>query len=304
MRRDELADLGAFLAVAEEQSFTRAAARLATSQSALSHVVKRLETRMNVRLLTRTTRCVSLTEAGERLLRTLQPALNNIADEIASISEFSSKPAGTIRLTASEHATQTVLWPALKDVLKSHPDIHVEIAVTSSLVDIVAERFDAGVRLQDIIAKDMIAVPIGLPLRMIIVATPSYLAEHGTPQTLQELACHKCINIRLPTAGGLYAWELEKEHQMAHVRVKGQLTFNNVRMSYQAVMEGFGLAYLMEDQVADDIEAGRLVPVLEEWCPSFPGYYLYYPDRRQASTAFRVIVDALKQHLRAQQQRL
>ncbi|WP_075595847.1 LysR family transcriptional regulator [Novacetimonas hansenii] len=294
MRREELVDLNAFMTVAEEQSFTRAAAKLGTSQSTLSHTIRRLETRLNVRLLTRTTRRVSPTEAGERLLTALVPALDTISSEIASLSELSEKPSGTVRITTSEHAANTLLWPALSKLLPKYPDLHVELAVDSSLTDIVAERFDAGVRLEETIARDMIAVPIGPPLRMAVVGAPSYFERHPVPRKPQDLSHHTCINLRLPTSGGVYAWELEKGKRALRVRVDGQLTFNNVPMIRQAALGGFGLACIMEDQSAPYLEDGRLVRVLEDWCPPFPGYHLYYPSRRQSSVAFRLVVEALR----------
>ncbi|AQS86665.1 LysR family transcriptional regulator [Neoasaia chiangmaiensis NBRC 101099] len=294
MRREELVDLNAFMAVAEEQSFTRAAAKLGTSQSTLSHTIRRLESRLNVRLLTRTTRRVSPTEAGERLLSTLVPALDTIAGEIASISELSDRPTGTVRITTSEHAATTVLWPALRKLLPEYPDLHVELTIDSSLTDIVAERFDAGVRLEETIARDMIAVPIGAPLRMAVVGAPSYFEAHSIPRTPQDLSQHICINLRLPTAGGVYAWELEKGRRTLRVRVDGQLTFNTTLMIRQAALDGFGLACLMEDQITPYLEDRRLIRVLDDWCPPFPGYHLYYPSRRQSSAAFRLVVEALR----------
>jgi DNA-binding transcriptional LysR family regulator len=294
MQRDELVDLNAFAMVAEEQSFTRAAAKLRTSQSALSHTVRRLETRLGVRLLARTTRRVALTDAGERLLRTLGPALDTIAAELASLSELRDKPAGTIRITVSEHAAKSVLWPVLKRFLPDYPDVHVEVDVESGLSDIVAERFDAGVRLGESIAKDMVAVRIGPDLRMAVVGAPSYFATRPKPQTPQDLANHTCINLRLPTAGGFYAWEFEKDGRELRVRVEGQLAFNNVSMIRHAARAGFGLACLMEDYFAEDLAAGRLVRVLEDWCPPFAGYHLYYPSRRQPSAAFALLVHALR----------
>nr|WP_298798966.1 LysR family transcriptional regulator [uncultured Acetobacter sp.] len=294
MRREELVDLNAFMVVAEEQSFTRAAAKLGTSQSTLSHTIRRLEARLNVRLLMRTTRRVAPTAAGERLLTTLVPALDTISSEIAALSELSEKPSGTVRITTSEHAAQTILWPALRKLLSTYPDLHVELAVDASLTDIVAERFDAGVRLEETIARDMIVVPIGPPLRMAVVGAPSYFSTHPAPRKPQDLSQHACINLRLPTSGGVYAWELEKGHRALRVRVEGQLTFNNVPMIRQAALDGFGLACVMEDQIASYLEDGRLVRVLEDWCPPFPGYHLYYPSRRQSSAAFRLVVEALR----------
>ncbi len=294
MRREELVDLNAFATVAEEESFTRAAARLGTSQSALSHTVRRLETRLGVRLLTRTTRRVAPTQAGERLLKTLGPAFDTIAAELASLSELREKPAGTIRVTTSEHAAHSVLWPALEKLLPDYPDIRVEMSVNSGLTDIVAERFDAGIRLGEAVAKDMVAVRIGPDLRLAVVGAPSYFARRPRPRIPQDLAEHQCINLRLPTLGGLYAWELEKDGRELRVRVDGQLAFNNVPMVLRAATAGFGLACVLEDYVAAPVAEGSLVRVLEDWCPPFAGYHLYYPSRRQPSAAFALLVDALR----------
>ena len=294
MRREELVDLNAFATVAGEESFTRAAAKLGTSQSALSHTVRRLETRLGVRLLTRTTRRVAPTQAGERLLKVLGPSLDGIAAELASLSELREKPAGTIRITTSEHAANSVLWPALEKLLPDYPDIHVELSIDSGLTDIVAERFDAGVRLGESVAKDMVAVRIGPDLRMAVVGAPSYFAARPKPRTPQELADHRCINLRQRTAGGLYAWELEKNGRALRVRVDGQLAFNNVPMILRAATAGFGLACVPEDHVAAQVAEGSLIRVLDDWCPPFAGYHLYYPSRRQPSAAFALLVDALR----------
>jgi DNA-binding transcriptional LysR family regulator len=294
MKREELGDLAAFLAVAEEQSFTRAAARLGTSQSALSHTVRRLEERIGVRLLTRTTRKVSVTDAGERLRRTLGPALDEIATEVNALSELRDKPAGTVRITTPEHAATTRVWPVLKEVLPRFPDVQLELSVDNSLVDIVARRFDAGVRLGESIAKDMIAVRIGPDLRMAAVASPSYFEGRRKPRTPHDLADHDCINIRQPTAGGLYTWEFEKEGREIKVRVDGQVTMNGSRLILDAAQSGLGLAYIMEDLVLPYLQNGSLVRVLEDWCPPFPGYHLYYPGRRQPSPAFAAVLDALR----------
>ena len=294
MRREELVDLNAFAAVADEQSFTRAAARLGTSQSALSHTINRLEARVGVRLLTRTTRNVALTEAGERMLRALGPALDAIAEAVASARELSEKPAGTIRITTSEHAAHDVLWPALERLLPNYPDVRVELAIEAGFTDIVAERFDAGVRIGELIAKDMVAVRIGPDLRMAVAGSPAYFATRPRPRTPQDLAQHQCINLRLPTAGGLYAWELQKGRRELHVRVDGQLVFNNVPMMLRAAAAGFGLVCVLDDQTAPMIADGRLIRVLEDWCPPFAGYHLYYPSRRQPSAAFSLLVDALR----------
>lgn len=294
MRREELVDLNAFLTVTEEQNFTRAAARLGTSQSALSHTIRRLETRLGVRLLTRTTRRVAPTQAGEQLLKTLGPALESIAAELASLGELREKPAGTIRITTSEHAANAVLWPVLEKLLPEYPDIHVELSIDSGFTDIVAERFDAGVRLGESIDKDMVAVRIGPNLRMAVVGAPAYFAMHPAPLNPRELAQHQCINLRLPTAGGLYAWEMGQGGHELKVRVEGQLAFNNVPMVLHAAKAGFGLACVLDDHVAEAVATGQLVRVLEDWCPPFTGYHLYYPSRRQHSAAFTVLVNALR----------
>lgn len=294
MRREELVDLNAFSVVAEERNFTRAAAKLGTSQSALSYTIRRLEVRLGVRLLTRTTRSVSLTEAGERLLRTLGPALDDIAAELALLSELRDKPAGTIRITAGEHAAEAALWPALASLLQRYPDIKVEVIIDYGLTDIVAERYDAGVRLGEQLAKDMIAVKIGPDLRMAVVGAPSYFATRQMPRKPQDLTAHQCINPRLPTYGGIYAWEFEKRGRELKVRVDGQLVFNNIAMRINAALAGLGLAYLPEDRVRAHIADGRLVRVLDDWCAPFPWYHLYYPSRRQTTPAFALLVDALR----------
>ena len=294
MRREELVDLNAFLTVAEERSFTRAAAKLGTSQSALSYTIRRLEARLGVRLLTRTTRSVAPTEAGERLLRTLGPALEDIGAELASLSELREKPAGTIRITTGEHPAEAILWPAFAKLLPDYPDIKVELTIDYGLVDIVAERYDAGVRLGEQVAKDMIAVRIGPDMRMAVVGAPSYFARRPQPRKPQDLTAHDCINIRLPTYGGFYAWEFEKNGRELKVRVEGQLVFNNIALRLNAALAGFGLAYLPEDQVQTHLAEGRLIRVLADWCPPFSGYHLYYPSRRQPTPAFALLVDALR----------
>lgn len=294
MRREDLVDLNAFLVVAGEQSFTRAAAKLGTSQSALSYTIRRLEERLGVRLLTRTTRRVAPTEAGEKLLKTLGPALDDIAVELASIAEFRDKPAGNIRITTPEHAALGLLWPAMKRLLPDYPDIHVELTIDSAFSDIVAERFDAGVRLGESIAKDMVAVRIGPDLRMAVVGAPDYFARNGKPESPHDLAAHTCLNLRMETAGGFYAWEFEKDGRELRVRVEGPLAFNNVRMIVRASLDGFGLCSLPEDIVAEHLAEGRLIRVLKDWCAPFSGYHLYYPSRRQPSAAFALLVDALR----------
>lgn len=294
MRREDLVDLNAFLAVAEECNFTRAAARLGTSQSSLSHTVRRLEARLGVRLLTRTTRNVSVTEAGQKLVDTLKPALESIDDQLASLSVLREKPAGTIRITTSDHAARTILWPALKRLLPDYPDVHVELSIDSTLTDIVSDRFDAGVRLGEAIAKDMVAVRIGPDLRMAAVASPAYFARNPPPLTPDDLARHQCINLRFLTTGGLYAWELEKDGREIRARVEGQLTFNNADMIVQAALAGFGIAFLTEDHMQPYLANGQLIRVLEEWCPPFAGYHLYYTSRREPSAAFSLLVEALR----------
>src|SRR3954452_17390411 len=258
MRREELVDLNAFATVAEEESFTRAAAKLGTSQSAVSYTVRRLEARLGLRLLTRTTRSVAPTEAGERLVETLRPAFDEIDSKLAALSELREKPAGTVRITAGEDAAQTILWPALERLLPDYPDIEVEIVVDYGLTDIVAERYDAGVRLGEQVAKDMIAVPIGPEMRMAVVGAPSYFAHRPAPKAPQDLTSHNCVNIRLPTLGGVYVWEFEKRGREVKVRVEAQLVFNNIVLRLDAALSGIGLAYVPEDQVQSHIANGRL----------------------------------------------
>ncbi|HEX9327776.1 MAG TPA: LysR family transcriptional regulator [Reyranella sp.] len=294
MRREELADLNAFVAVAEERSFTRAAAKLGTSQSALSFTVRRLEERLGVRLLSRTTRSVAPTQAGERLLGTLGPALDKIGAELTALGELREKPAGTIRITAGEHAALTVLWPALSKLLPLYPDIEVELNVDQGLTDIVAERFDAGVRFGEQVARDMIAVRVGPDMRMAVVGAPSYFARRPKPRKPQDLTAHDCINLRLPTYGGLYAWEFEKRGRELKVRVEGQWVFNSLGLRLDAALAGFGLTYVPDDVVQPHLADGRLVRVLADWCPPFAGYHLYYPSRRQPTPAFAMLVEALR----------
>jgi len=294
MRRDELGELAAFLAVAEERNFTRAAARLGTSQSALSHTVRRLETRLGLRLLVRTTRSVAPTEAGERLLETLAPAFQEIEGKIAALGELRDKPSGTIRITSGEHAAHSILWPTLERLLPQYPDIKVEITTDQSLTDLAAGRYDAGVRLGEQVAKDMVAVRIGPDLRMVVVGSPAYFATHPKPRTPHDLTAHACINLRLPTLGGLYAWEFEQDGREVNVRVDGPLTFNDMSLVIKAALAGMGLGYVMEDKATPLIDQGLLIPVLEEWRPPFPGYHLYYPSRRQPTPAFALLVEALR----------
>jgi DNA-binding transcriptional LysR family regulator len=294
MRRRNLTDLQAFMAVAKERSFTKGAAKLGVSQSALSHTIRELEERLGIRLLTRTTRSVSPTNAGERMLSTIGPRLEEIETELASLSELREKPAGTIRITTGEHAAESILWPALAKLFPKYPDIKVELIIDYGLTDIVTERYDAGVRLGEQIAKDMIAVRIGPDIRMAVVAAPSYFSKRSHPKRPQDLTDYTCINLRLPTYGSVYAWEFEKNGREVKVHVEGQVTFNNLALRLKAVLAGCGLAYLPEDQVRTHISEGRLVRVLADWCPKFSGYHLYYPSKRQATPAFRVLVDGLR----------
>ena len=294
MSRGKLADLQAFIVVATERSFTRAAAKLGVSTSALSHSVRGLEERLGVRLLTRTTRSVALTDAGERLAGSIGPHFDGIEAELAALSELRDKPAGRIRITTGIHAAQTILWPALAKLLPAYPDIQVELSVDAGFIDIVAERFDAGVRMGETIEQDMIAVRIGPDMRMAAVGSPSYFVSHAPPRTPHDLAQHLCINLRFPTYGGLYAWEFEKGRRALNVQVKGPLIVNEISLALEAAIGGAGIAYLPEDYVQDDVRAGRLSRVLEDWCPPFSGYHLYYPSRRQQSPAFTLLVDALR----------
>src|SRR5436190_2700592 len=294
MHRGDLNNLLAFLAVGQERSFTRAAAKLGVSQSALSHTIRGLEERLGLRLLTRTTRSVAPTEAGERLLRTVAPKLEEIDAELSALTELRDQPAGTLRITAAEHSAVTILWPALAKLLPRYPDIKVEVNVDYGFTDIVAERYDAGVRLGEQVAKDMIAVRIRPDMRMAVVGSPSYFAKQKRAKTPQDLTAHDCINIRLPTYGGLYAWEFEKGGRELKVRVEGQLVFNGTTQMLNAALGGFGLAYVPEDLAQPHVAQGRLKRVLEDWCPPYPGYHLYYPSRRHSSPAFALLVDALR----------
>ena len=294
MTRQNVPDLLAFLAVARERSFTRAAAKLGVSQSALSHTIRGLEERLGLRLLTRTTRSVAPTEAGARLFRTVGPRFEEIDAELAALTELREKPAGTIRITTGEHAAEAILWPVLAEFLPRYPDIKVELIVDDGLTDIVAERYDAGVRLGEQVAKDMIAVRIGPDFRMAVVGAPSYFDRRSKPKQPQDLTAHDCINIRLPTHGGIYAWEFEKRGRELKVRVDGQWVFNSTALRLNAVLAGFGLAYLPEDRVQSLLAEGKLIRVLEDWCAPFPGYHLYYPSRRQPTPAFALLVDALR----------
>jgi DNA-binding transcriptional LysR family regulator len=287
--RDQISDLAAFLVVARERSFTRAAAQLGLSQSRLSQTIRSLEERLGVRLLTRTTRSVATTEAGEHLLRTVRPLLEEIEAELAALNTFGAKPAGTVRISASENAAATALWPALQKVLPDYPNIRVEVVIDYGLTDIVAEGIDAGVRTRDMVARGMIAVPIGPDMRMAVVGAPGYLERHGQPETPQDLIRHNCINLRMPPHGGLYAWEFEENERDLRVRVDGQLVVSTAAASLTAALAALGLAYLPEDAVSAYLADGRLVRVLAGWCPPFPGYHLYYPSRRQQSPALAVL---------------
>jgi DNA-binding transcriptional LysR family regulator len=292
--RENINDLLAFVAVATEQSFTQAAARLGMSQSSLSRTIRKLEEQIGVRLLTRTTRSVSPTEAGQRLLASVGPRLDEIEAELIALSALRSRPAGTVRITASEYAAETVLWPKLASALARYPDIKVEIVSENGFVDIAAQSLDAGVRLGESIEKDMIAVRIGPDGRLIPVASPAYLSRHTAPVTPQELVAHTCINLRLIGSGSLYAWEFEQDGRPLRVRVDGQLTFTSISLSVDAAIKGFGIAFVPEEAASEGITSGELVAILQDWCPPIPGFHLYYPSRRQQSPAFQIIVDALR----------
>lgn len=295
MNRDDARDLLAFLAVARERSFTRAASKLGMTQSALSQIIRNLEERLGVRLLNRTTRSVTPTQAGERLFLNIGPRFNDMDLELAALSEFRDKPAGTVRLTATEHAAIEIVLPALGKVLPKYPDIHVEVIIDYGLTNIVAAQVDAGIRPGELVAKDMIAVRVSPDLRMAVVGSPSYFAERKRPKTPQELTSHNCLNLRLPTHGGsFYAWEFEKDGREVNVRVEGQLVFNSAGLLLEGALRGLGLACLTESHVQRLVSKGRLVRVLSDWCPPFSGYHLYYPSRRQHSPAFSLVVEALR----------
>lgn len=294
MSAESYDQLAIFAVVAQERSFTRAAAKLGMSQPALSRAMRQLEERLGVRLLARTTRSVSPTEAGEHLLRVVAPRFEEISSEVALLSEFRDKPAGKLRITAGEHSAISILHPVLAKLLPDHPDLQIEIIVDYGLTDIVAQGYDAGVRLGEQVAKDMIAVRIGPDMRMAVVGSPEYFSRHPRPQLPRDLLQHNCINMRLPTYGGIFPWEFEKDGQELKVRVEGQQVFNNIAMRLQAALQGLGLAYMPEDLVLSYVAEGRLVQVLEDWCEPFTGYHLYYPSRRQASPAFTLFRDALR----------
>jgi DNA-binding transcriptional LysR family regulator len=294
MSRENLADLQAFVAVAEARSFTKAAARLGLSRSALSHAMAALEARLGLRLLTRTTRSVSVTEAGARLLEVLSPRFSDIEAELAQLTTLRDKPAGTVRITAHDHAIRTVLWPRLVPLMHEYPDVRIEIGVDYELTDIAAQRFDAGVRSGDLVNQDMIAVRIGGPVAMAVAGSPAYFEGRQRPIVPRDLTGHRCINLRLTTHGGLYAWEFEKDGEALQVRVQGQAVFNNTALMLDAAVEGLGLCYVPRDSVQPHVDKGRLVTVLDDWCISFPGYHLYYPSRRQMSPALGLVIEALR----------
>jgi DNA-binding transcriptional LysR family regulator len=295
MNRDDASDLLAFLAVARERSFTRAAAKLGMTQSALSQIIRNLEERLGVRLLNRTTRSVTPTQAGERLFLSVGPKFTEIDADLTALSELREKPAGTVRLTATEFAAAEILLPALGRILPKYPDIHVEVIIEYGLTNIVAQQVDAGIRPGELVAKDMVAVRISPDLRMAVVGSPSYFADRKRPKTPQDLTKHNCLNLRLPTHGGsLYAWEFEKDGRELNVRVEGQLVFNCAGLLLDGALKGLGLAYLTEGHVQPYVSEGRLIRVMADWCPPFSGYHLYYPSRRQPSPAFSLLVEALR----------
>ena len=295
LRREELGSLAMFAVVAEERSFTRAAVKLGLSQSALSHSMNRLEAKLGLRLLTRTTRSVAPTDAGEKLLESLRPALDEIDSKINSLTELRERPAGSIRVTTSAHAAYTILWPAIDRITREHPDINIELNIAAAFTDIVAERFDAGVRLGEQLEQDMIAMRIGPRLRMATVGSPAYFAKYGIPKSPQDLSNHSCINLRM-VSGTVYSWEYEKAGRELNIKVGGQLVFNDVELMVAAAVAGHGLIHLVEDRVIPLISDGSLCRVLEDWCDPFDGYYLYYPSRRLPSPAFSLFLDALRYH--------
>ena len=294
MTTESYDQLAIFAAVAQERSFTRAAAKLGMSQPALSRAMRQLEERLGVRLLARTTRSVAPTEAGEHLLRVVAPRFEEINNELGLLSEFRDKPAGKLRITAGEHAAITRLQPVLATLLPDNPDLSIEVIVDYGLTDIVAEGYDAGVRLGQQVAKDMIAMRIGPDMRMAVVGSPAYFARHPQPVIPRDLMQHNCINIRMPTYGGIFPWEFEKNGEELKVRVEGQLVFNNIAMRLGAALQGLGLAYMAEDLVQAHVDEGWLIRVLADWCEPFSGYHLYYPSRRQSSPAFTLLRDALR----------
>lgn len=296
MLRENIHDLMSFFVVAREKSFTRAASQLGVSQSALSHAIRGLEERLGLRLLTRTTRNVSATDAGERLIEELVPLIDTMQEKLDLISKAADEPKGKIRITTVDYPASHILWPKLRPFLKKYPQIEVEISINYGLTDIIEERFDAGIRLGEHLAKDMIAVPIGPTMRMAVVGTPAYFEKRQKPKTLHDLMDHNCINLRVPTSGGLYPWEFDDEHGEVKIRPKGQLVFNTYPHILEAVLDGFGLAYIPEGEVEEFLKNGRLIRVLDRYCLPFPGYYLYYPNRRHHPIAFQLFIAALRQH--------
>lgn len=294
MLRDNFNDLYYLIVVARERSFTRAAARLGVSQSALSHAIRGLEERLDVRLLTRTTRSVAPTDAGERLINSISPRFDDIEAELLALTDIRQRVAGNIRLTLGEHALHSTVWPALQPFLQTYPDVNVELTLDNSLTDIVAGRFDAGIRLGEQVAKDMVAIRIGPDWRMVVVGSPDYFTRHDKPRTPHDLQQHNCINMRMATLGGLYAWEFAKDGQALRVRVEGQLIFNTLPARITAARAGMGLALVPEDTVEQAVADGALEKVLEDWCAPFAGYYLYYPSRKQHTAAFAQLIEALR----------
>lgn len=294
MQRETMSDLVAFLAVARERSFTRAAAKMGVSPSALSHTIRKLEERLGVRLLTRTSRNVSTTEPGERLLERVGPHFDQVADELGALMDLRDKPAGTLRITTGDQPAESILMPAVTKLLRQYPDLTIEMIVDNGFVDIVSERFDAGVRLGETLAQDMIAVRIGPDLRMAIAASPEYIEKHGQPETPDDLGNHNCINLKHQAKGGISVWDLEKDERLVNVRVEGQMVVNDIALVRQAAVDGLGLCYLPRDYLEAQIESEELVPVMEDWCPPFPGYHLYYPSRRQQSPALAAFVAAVR----------
>ncbi|TDQ15299.1 LysR family transcriptional regulator [Phyllobacterium brassicacearum] len=294
MVRENVSDLMAFIAVAQEGSFTRAAVRLGVSQPALSKTIRTLEERLGLRLLSRTTRSVAPTEAGERLLRSIEPHFAGIEGSLSALTELRDKPSGIVRITATQHAADTVMWPRLSKVMLNYPDITVELVSDEGLANIVSERFDAGVRVGEYVEKDMIAVRIGPAMRQAIVASPGYFKERPAPKHPEELTGHRCINLRRVTRGGYFPWEFEKRGREINVRVEGQLAVSSLELARRAALDGLGVAYLPDDMVQDDLTKKRLVRVLEDWCEPFPGYHLYYPSSRQHAPAFAVVLEALR----------
>jgi DNA-binding transcriptional LysR family regulator len=294
MKRDELNDLAAFVVVANEMSFTRAASKLGISASALSHAMKALEERLGLQLLARTTRKVSTTEAGSRLLQTLRPAFEDISTALIALSDLRDKPAGTLRITMPRHAAISVVWPMMPDFLAAHPDIRIEMTIDEGLTDIIESRYDAGIRFGEKVAKDMVAVRISHDLRWAVVGSPAYFTDHPVPNTPQDLVEHRCINYRFATSEGLYLWEFEQDGRLFQLRVDGNLIFNDGGLILAAALAGQGLGYLLEDQITAHVAEGRLIRVLPEWCPAASGYYLYHPNRRQTPSALAALVDALR----------